>query len=43
LNEAQAALFAVLDKYTLADLLVQEEPLMRILFRNKLIESKAEI
>jgi Rrf2 family nitric oxide-sensitive transcriptional repressor len=31
LREAQSALFEVLDKYTLADLLHQEEPLARIL------------
>jgi len=31
LHEAQAALFAVLDKYTLADLLLQEAPLACIL------------
>ena len=31
LREAQVALFEVLDKYTLADLLTQEEPLARIL------------
>lgn len=31
LREAQTAMFKVLDKYTLADLLYQDEPLVRIL------------
>lgn len=35
LREAQNALFAVLDKYTLADLLQQEAPLTRILMPQK--------
>ena len=35
LNEAQVALFAVLDKYTLADLLQQEGTLSRILMHSK--------
>ncbi len=35
LREAQAALFAVLDKYTLADLLRKEAPLARILLHPK--------
>ncbi|MGB4813117.1 MAG: Rrf2 family transcriptional regulator [Methylophilaceae bacterium] len=35
LREAQVALFNVLGKYTLADLLHQQEPLTRILFQSK--------
>lgn len=39
LREAQTALFKVLDKYTLADLLSQEEPLARILMYPRSIAS----
>lgn len=35
LSEAQVALYAVLDKYTLADLLTPQEPLVRILINHK--------
>jgi Rrf2 family nitric oxide-sensitive transcriptional repressor len=41
LREAQAALFEVLDKYTLADLLSQEEPLARILFHSRPVAASA--
>jgi len=39
LREAQTALFAVLAKYTLADLLVNEQPLAKILFYPRPVES----
>jgi Rrf2 family nitric oxide-sensitive transcriptional repressor len=35
LREAQVAMFAVLDQYTLSDLLDQQEPLARILIHSK--------
>lgn len=35
LREAQVALYAVLDKYTLADLLIPQERLVRILINHK--------
>jgi Rrf2 family transcriptional regulator, nitric oxide-sensitive transcriptional repressor len=35
LREAQVALYAVLDKYTLADLLTPQEPLVSILINHK--------
>lgn len=35
LREAQVALYAVLDKYTLADLLTPQEPLISILINHK--------
>jgi Rrf2 family nitric oxide-sensitive transcriptional repressor len=41
LREAQVALFAVLDKYTLADLLLQEVPLTRILMHSRPVASIA--
>lgn len=39
LREAQVALFTVLDKYTLADLLQQEAPLTQILMQPKTLKS----
>jgi Rrf2 family transcriptional regulator, nitric oxide-sensitive transcriptional repressor len=36
LHEAQIALYAVLDKYTLADLLIPEEPLVSILINRNI-------
>ena len=39
LREAQVALFTVLDKYTLADLLQQEAPLTQILMQPKPLKS----
>jgi Rrf2 family nitric oxide-sensitive transcriptional repressor len=39
LREAQVALFTVLDKYTLADLLQQEAPLTHILMQPKTLKS----
>lgn len=42
LLEAQAALFEVLDKYTLADLLNQEEPLAYILMHPRPVASIAQ-
>lgn len=41
LREARIALFMVLDKYTLADLLYQEEPLARILIHPKTVANHA--
>lgn len=41
LREAQVALFAVLDKYTLADLLQQEAPLAQILMYPRSVASTA--
>jgi Rrf2 family nitric oxide-sensitive transcriptional repressor len=41
LREAQSALFNVLDKYTLVDLLSQQEPLARILFHSKPVATNA--
>lgn len=43
LREAQLALFEVLDKYTLADLLMQEEPLARILLHPRSVTSFSQI
>jgi len=42
LREAQSALFKVLDKYTLADLLYQEGPLARILMHPRPVASSAQ-
>lgn len=42
LREAQDALFAVLDKYTLADLLFKDAPLENILFHSRTIESSTK-
>ncbi len=39
LREAQTALFNVLDQYTLADLLSEQEPLARILFQVKPLQT----
>ncbi len=41
LREAQTALFNVLDKYTLADLLSEQAPLARILFQTKPVTASA--
>lgn len=38
LREAQSAMFTVLDKYTLADLLLEKAPLARILMHPRILE-----